>query len=73
VKAYVLVRVDARRAADIIGKMREVKGVSRVDPVLGRYDVVVRIEAKGFGEVAEAAKKINSIQGVKFTETLVEA
>ena len=41
--------------------------------MLGRYDVVVRVEAKNFNEVAEAAKKINGIQGVKFTETLVEA
>lgn len=71
-KAYVLARVDAKKAASVLRSIKEVKGVSRVDSVLGRYDVVARVEAKNLGEIAEAAKKINSIAGVKFTETLVE-
>jgi len=44
----------------------------RIFPVLGRYDVVVDIEASNSTSLGTAVLRMNRMSGVVFTETLVE-
>jgi len=46
--------------------------IKRVFPTLGRYDVVVDIEASDFKELGGIVLRMGNIAGVVFTETLVE-
>jgi uncharacterized protein with GYD domain len=48
------------------------KGVERVFPTLGRYDVVVDLEASDLKEIGNIVLRMGKIAGVVFTETLVE-
>jgi len=48
------------------------KGVKRVFPVLGRYDVVVDLEVGNFKEMGSTVLRIGRVSGAVFTETLIE-
>lgn len=52
--------------------LRQIKGVQRVFPVLGRYDVVTDVEASDISELGSKVLRIGRLTGVVFTETLVE-
>ncbi len=72
VKACILVRVIPKQAGKVIEGIREVEGVKEAMMVYGRFDVAVLLEVEKTEEVLEAAKKINSIEGIRRTETLLE-
>ncbi len=52
--------------------LRQIRGVRRVFPVLGRYDVVVDLEADDSVQLARTVLKANRLAGVVYTETLPE-
>jgi len=47
-------------------------GIKRVFSVLGRYDVVVDLEASDIAELSSIVLRMGKFAGVVFTETLVE-
>jgi len=57
---------------DVVKSVSQLKGIERIFPVLGRYDVVVDVEASDFEELGSTIMRIGRIHGVVFTETLVE-
>jgi uncharacterized protein with GYD domain len=57
---------------DVVRSIRQLKAVKQVFPTLGRYDVVVDLEASDPEELGGTVLKMGNIAGVVFTETLVE-
>ena len=70
--ACVLIRTGHGRFEDAVKAIRKLKGVKKVFPVLGRYDVVVDLEASDLKELGSIVLRMGKISGVVFTETLVE-
>jgi DNA-binding Lrp family transcriptional regulator len=79
VEAFVLVRVQPRRADETANVMKNVKeeilkiqGVKEIKGVFGRYDFVVIADVKTIPELGSlVTDRIRSIRGVVETETLV--
>lgn len=70
--ACVLIRTEHGRFEDVAGSIRQLKGVRRIFAALGRYDVVVDLEASNLEELGSTVLRMGRISGVVFTETLVE-
>jgi len=72
VSACMLIRTEHGRFEDVVKAVSQLKGVKRAFPVLGRYDVVVDIEAADMKDLGLTVLRIGRLSGVVFTETLVE-
>lgn len=72
VSACVLIRTEHGRFKDVVKSISQLRGVKRIFPVLGRYDVVVDVEAVDMRELGLTVLRISRLSGVVFTETLVE-
>ncbi len=70
--ACVLIRTVHSKFEDVVRSIRQLKAVKRVFPTLGRYDVVVDLEASDPEELGGTVLRMGNIAGVVFTETLVE-
>jgi len=70
--ACVLIRTSHGRFEDVVEFLSNQKGIKRIFPVLGRYDVVVDLEASDLNAISSAILKMNKFAGLVFTETLVE-
>ena len=70
--ACVLIRTSHGRFEDVVHFLGRLKGVKRIFPVLGRYDVVVDVEASDLEALDDVVLKMGKFAGVVFTETLVE-
>jgi len=68
-EAYVLIQTQVLEAADVVGAVRALPGVSSADLVTGPYDVIVRVQADGVDELGQLV--VSHIQLVKgITRTL---
>ena len=67
-----LIRTSHGRFEDVVRTVSRLMCIKRVFPTLGRYDVVVDIEASDFKELGGIVLRMGNIAGVVFTETLVE-
>ena len=68
----VLLRLEAGKEESVLAKIRDVKGVKKVQAVFGRWDVVATVEAQDLkGLTSLVIKNIRAIDGVSATETLV--
>ena len=72
VSACVLIRSVHGEFEEVVKRLRQLKGVERVFPVLGRYDVVVDLEAPDPVSLGNVVLRMGRLAGVVFTETLVE-
>ena len=70
--ACVLIRTSHGRFEDVVEFLGQLKGVNRIFPVLGRYDVVVDLEASDLVALDATVLRMNKFAGIVFTETLVE-
>jgi uncharacterized protein with GYD domain len=71
ISATVLIRSTHGEFDRVVERIGKIKGVMRIFPVLGRYDVVVDIEASNSTSLGTAVVRMNRMSGVVFTETLV--
>jgi uncharacterized protein with GYD domain len=67
-----LIRTERGKFEQVASNLRQIPEVKRVFPVLGRYDVVVEVEAPDSRRLARAVLKTNRLAGVVYTETLPE-
>jgi len=72
VSACILIRSKRGEFEEVVERIRQFKVVKRIFPVLGRYDVVVDVEAPDLITLGNAVLKMGRMAGVVFTETLVE-
>jgi len=72
VSACVLIRTASGKFDEAVRSLRQVKGVQRVFPVLGRFDVVADVEVENVKDLGPTILRLGRLAGVVFTETLVE-
>jgi uncharacterized protein with GYD domain len=70
--ACILIRTTHGRFEDVVKYLGQLKGVKRIFPTLGRYDVVVDLEASDLKALDATVLRMGKFAGVVFTETLVE-
>jgi len=57
----------------VVDAMKQFKEVKEIFTTLGRYDVVIDLEAGDVQSLGSTVSRMSRIAGVVFTETLVEA
>jgi len=68
----ILLRLEAGKEESVLAKIRNVKGVKKVQAVFGRWDLVATVEAQDLNALTSLViKNIRAIEGVSATETLV--
>jgi len=70
--ACILIRTTHGRFEDVVEFLAQLKGVKRIFPTLGRYDVVVDLDASDLKALDATVLRMGKFAGVVFTETLVE-
>lgn len=70
--ACMLIRTEAGKFEKVADNLDQILEVKRTFAVIGRFDVVVDLEAANPKKLAEAVMKVNRLAGVVYTETLVE-
>lgn len=71
--ACILIKTVPLETSSVLKKTTSLRGVRKAFVAYGRYDMVAFVEASGYPEVRKLTGEINSMQGVRSTETLVEA
>jgi uncharacterized protein with GYD domain len=72
ISACVLIRSRRGEFDEVVDRIKQFDVVKLVFPVLGRFDVVVDVEAPDIKNLGTAVLRMGKIAGVVFTETLVE-
>ena len=69
-KAYILIETQVGKNREVAAAIKNVKGISSVDPVTGPYDIIATIEVKNLSEIGELVTgKIHPIPGISRTVT----
>lgn len=72
ITGLVLVKLHAGRESQALAAIKNIKGVSHVSSVYGRWDLVVDVEADDLPKMSQVVvNSIRAIHGVDSTETLV--
>ena len=69
VKAVVLVKSPKKLIAV---KLKQISSVYESFPVSGQFDAIAVIEVKNLSEIKDVTTDIQKIQGVEWTETMVQ-
>jgi len=68
----ILLRLEAGKEESVLAKIKDIKGVDKVQAVFGRWDLVATVEAQDLNALTSLViKNIRAIDGVSATETLV--
>jgi len=68
-----LIKTKPAASDDVLSSLRKVRGVRKAYVVYGRFDLVAFAEGPDYPTLRELTAKVNSIEGVRSTETLAEA
>jgi len=71
--ACILVKTKPASSDDVLSQLRKIRGVRKAYVVYGRFDLVAFVEGPDYPALRELTAKINSVDGVRNTETLAEA
>ncbi|MEM3547282.1 MAG: Lrp/AsnC ligand binding domain-containing protein [Candidatus Bathyarchaeia archaeon] len=71
--ACILIKAVPVRLNRVIEELKKIRGVAKVYPTYGRFDVVCFVEGSTNEDIAEISAVINRLEGVRSTETLIEA
>lgn len=71
--ACILLKVVPIKANTILSTIKKIKAVRKAYFTHGRFDMAVFVDVIDYKELRTVTSKINSIQGVRSTETLPEA
>ena len=72
-RAYILIKARASQRWVNIKYIQPLHGVERVDVVLGRLDIIVTAQVDTIEELAQLVGRINDIDSIHDTETLLVA
>jgi uncharacterized protein with GYD domain len=72
-EACILVKTVPLQTEAVLRKAKSLSGVEKAFVAYGRYDMVVFVTADSYPEIRKLTGEFNSMQGVRSTETLVEA
>ena len=69
--AYVLIDAEIGKIEELVRALRKVGGVAEAYSVAGPHDIVVKVQADRFEQVAEiVTKEIHKLPGISNTLTL---
>jgi uncharacterized protein with GYD domain len=71
--ACILIKTVPLQTDSVLKKTRSLEGIRKAIVVYGRYDLVAFVEAPGYPQIRSLTSEINSVAGVRSTETLVQA
>jgi len=71
--ACILLKIVPMKAHAILSAVRKIGGVRKAYFTYGRFDMAVFVEVADYKELRAVTTKINSIEGIRSTETLPEA
>jgi len=71
--ACILLKVVPTKADAILSAIKATKGVRKAYFTYGRFDIAVFVEVQDYKELRKITSQINTINGVRSTETLAEA
>lgn len=71
--ACILLKVMPTKAPAILSAIKNLSGVRKAYFTYGRFDIAVFGEVTDYKELRVVTTKINSIEGIRSTETLPEA
>lgn len=71
IRATVLVNVEPRATASVLGRLKSLSQVERVHSTSGRFDMLVTLAARSTAELDVALDRIGEIDGVRSSESLV--
>ena len=69
VKAVILVKSPKKLIA---ARLRKIEAINESFPVSGQFDAVALVKVNDLTEIKDITAKIQSIQGVERTETMIE-
>jgi DNA-binding Lrp family transcriptional regulator len=73
VKACLLVKTTPVKGERVLKEVSRLKGVKKAFLAYGRADVVILVDTKKYEEVLDITSKVHALDGVRSTETLIEA
>jgi DNA-binding Lrp family transcriptional regulator len=69
--AYILIRTSPGHERDVFYSLRNVPGLCEAHPLVGRYNIIVKIKAENFEKLGYLIlDKINHLKYINCTETL---
>ncbi len=71
--ACILIKTTPLQTEDVLSKAQKLKGMRKAFIAYGRFDLVAFVEGTNYPAIRELTADLNSIKGVRSTETLVEA
>jgi len=71
--ACILIKTTPTQTDEVVSKTKSLKHVRKVFVAYGRYDLVAFAVAPDYTEIRKLTSDINALEGVRSTETLVEA
>jgi len=71
--ACILIKAVPLKTDEILEAVKRIKEVKRAYVAYGRYDLVAFIEVQDYSQIRTVTGGINSLEGVRSTETLIEA
>jgi DNA-binding Lrp family transcriptional regulator len=72
-KACILIKAVPPKVANILKQIKTFENVRKAYIAFGRWDIVTFLTVTDYNKLKEITQKINSLDGVRSTETLVEA
>ena len=72
-KVYILIVAEPQRKfrEEADKKIKEIKGITQVHYVLGRFDIIAEVLVKGRDDLRRVLKEIQDLPAVKKTETFI--
>ena len=68
---FVLIHVSPLRESEVLNKLSKIPEVIELHSCFGKYDIIVKIEAKNYESIGEIViHKIKTIDGITDTKTL---
>jgi uncharacterized protein with GYD domain len=68
-----LVKTKPASSDEVLAQLRKLKGVRKAFVAYGRFDIVAFAEGPDYPALRGLTARINSVDGVRSTETLAEA
>jgi len=71
--ACILLKVMPTKADPILDAAKKIDNVKKAYFTYGRFDIAIFVEVEDYKELRGVTTRINSMEGVRSTETLAEA
>jgi DNA-binding Lrp family transcriptional regulator len=71
--ACILIKTTPTKIVEILESIKKIRQIEKPYMVSGRWDIVAFVKVNDYRELKELTGEINSLEGVRSTETLASA